>query len=182
MAEHMNRRHDDTSVARGLVAGAIGGLVASWLMTEFTSLWTRVAEGAESASADGRHDARDWHERSEDRNATEMVAQRIAAAAIDRPLDRRELAVAAPAVHYGYGALMGALYGVLAELIPASAFTGAAWGTLIWIVADEIVVPAMGLSAPLDQRWAEAHAQAFAAHLVYGGTTDLVARAARSMM
>jgi putative membrane protein len=182
MANGMNRRHDDASVARGIIAGTIGGLVASWLMTQFTTVWTRAVDGHESHSAGGEHDARDWQERSEDENATELVAQAAAERTIGRPLNRNELAVAAPIVHYGYGAAVGAVYGVLAEFARTNAFTGAAWGTLIWIVADEFAVPALGLSEPPDARWAEAHAQAFAAHIVYGAATDLVARATKAVM
>lgn len=168
-------------VVKGVVAGVAAGLVATWTMSEFQALWSRVVHGSEPVSAGGRHDARDWQERNEDQNANEVAAQKIAAQTIARPLTDDELRVAAPAVHYSFGAVMGGLYGGLAEVAPAptSAATGAAFGTLLWIGADEIAVPTLGLSKPSATYPFEAHLQAWAAHLVYGVTTELVRRGVR---
>ena len=165
MAERLNRRHDDASIGKGIVAGAIGGFVASYLMNEFMALWARTANTRES-----------------DRVTTEALTQEMARRTIDRPFTRDELAVAAPIVHYGYGAATGALYGILSEFAPTNAFAGAAWGTLIWILADEVVMPALGLAEPPRHRWSEARTQAFASHVVYGGATDIVSRAVRSKL
>jgi putative membrane protein len=168
-------------VVKGIAAGVAAGLAATWAMSEFQGVWSRVVHGREPASAGGRHDARDWQERNEDQNANEVVAQKIAAQTIARPLTDDELRVAAPAVHYTFGAVMGGLYGGLAETAPAptSVATGAAYGTLIWIGSDEIAVPLLGLSKPGVTYPFEAHLQSWATHLVYGVTTELVRRAVR---
>ena len=62
------------------------------------------------------------------------------------------------------------------------ALKGAAFGTAVWGGADEIAVPMLGLSKPNAEYPLEAHAQAFAAHIVYGVTTELVRRAVRPLM
>ena len=50
-------------------------------------------------------------------------------------------------MHYGFGTLTGAAYGVLAELVPGGhPGAGAPFGTALWLGADEIAVPAFGLS------------------------------------
>jgi uncharacterized membrane protein YagU involved in acid resistance len=169
-------------LTKGAVAGLIGGLAASWVMVQFTTLWTRALHGRESTSAGGEHDARDWQERSEDENATEIMAQAIATSTIGRRLTRDELSVAAPLVHYGYGAVMGAVYGGVAERSGGGLWQGAAWGTALWIVGDEMVVPALDLSGAPQSYTREAHAQAFAAHVVYGLSTDIVRRLTRTLM
>lgn len=178
----MDRRHHDGDVLKGVVAGIAGGLVASWVMSEFQAQWTRLADNHRPSSSGGRHDAREWQERSEDQNATELAAQRIAGLTLDRRLTRDELEVAAPLVHYGFGTVMGAIYGGLSELIGGGVTRGAAYGTVIWILGDEIAVPAMGLSHAPRSYSADAHAQAFASHVVYGVASDLVRKTIRALL
>ena len=168
------------SIAKGVAVGIAGGVLASWTMNQFQAAWSMAAENYRSPSSGGKEDARDWQERSEGTNATEIAAQTAARATIDRRLTRDELAVAAPLVHYAFGAAMGGLYGGLAEVSPAvRACTGTAYGTAVWVGADEIAMPMLGLSDPEAERPVEMHAQAFAAHLVYGLTLELVRRALR---
>lgn len=43
----------------------------------------------------------------------------------------------------------------------------------MWLGADEIAVPALGLSKPASETPLSAHAQALASHLVFGLVTAL---------
>jgi uncharacterized membrane protein YagU involved in acid resistance len=179
MAKNTHERH----IAAGAFAGLIGGAVGTWAMSEFQGLWSRMAERYESPSAGGRHDARDWQERNEGQNANELAAQAVARHTIDRRLTREELEVAAPAVHYAFGSVMGALYGAMAEESrEVTAGAGAGFGTAVWLGADEVAVPMLGLSRADTDYPFEAHAQAFAAHLVYGITTEIVRRGVRAAL
>jgi uncharacterized membrane protein YagU involved in acid resistance len=86
-------------------------------------------------------------------------------------------------VHYSFGAVMGALYGGLAEAVPrAGTLGGAAFGTAVWIGADELAIPMLGLSHRRTEYPLETHVQALAAHLVFGIATDLIRRAARAVL
>ena len=171
------------SVSKGMIAGFVGGLVGAWVMNEFQTLWTQTVDVDKSRSSGGKHDGRDWQERAEDANATELVAQRLAAAALDRSLTRDELSVAAPFVHYAFGALMGAFFGGLVERSEGLApLSGAAWGTALWAVGDEVAVPMLRLSRPTTEYPAEVHLQAFASHLVYGITTEIVQAGVRAVI
>src|SRR4051812_25120503 len=107
MRENGTRRPD---VAKGIVAGVIGGLAGTFAMSEFQGWWSRAVRGVQPQSAAGEHDARDWQELEEGANANEIAAQTVARAAIGRPLDREELSVAAPAVHYTFGAVAGGVF------------------------------------------------------------------------
>jgi putative membrane protein len=179
---HAEREHHGNA-ALGIVAGLIGGAVGTWAMSQVQALWSQAAEGFESPSACGRHDARDWQERNEGQNANELAAQTVAAHTIDRPLTREELEAAAPLMHYAFGSVLGAVYGVLVEQrreVPPLA--GATFGAAVWIGADEIAMPALGLARRDVDYPMEAHLQSFAAHIVYGVTTDLVRRGLRAII
>jgi hypothetical protein len=82
-------------------------------------------------------------------------------------------------IHYALGIGPGALYGALRERLPVSTpaqdyIYGAGMGLTLFLVQDEGLNAAMGLSA--DQRkypW-QAHARGLVAHLVLGVVTNAV--------
>jgi putative membrane protein len=167
-------------VVAGAIAGFVGGLAATFAMNRAQAWWSWLSAGYESQSAAGSEDARDWQERMEGGNANEHAAQAIATRTIDRRLTRDELKIAAPIVHYAFGSLTGAAYGAVSEVAPAArALNGTAYGTALWVVADEIVVPLIGWSKRAGEFPPEAHAQAFVSHLVFGYVTEAVRRAVR---
>src|SRR5690242_5863536 len=139
-------RNPGGSSARGALAGAIGGIAGTLAMNYVQRLWTRVVDGNPPSSAAGPHDARDWQERSEDQNANEMAAQMLARTTINRPLSDRELAVVAPMLHFGFGAGAGAAYGVYVDTASEDRASGTAFGSALWLAADEIAMPLIGLS------------------------------------
>lgn len=180
MDARMNQREPD--LARGAFAGLIGGLVGTWAMSEYQRLWTRVVNGEQPQSAGGRHDARDWQEKNEDRNANELAAQAVARHTIGRPLNEDELEVGAPLMHYAFGTMMGLFYGMAAERARwSTSGSGMGFGSAVWAGADEIAMPMLGWSRPQDHP-AESHLQSLTAHFVYGVTTELVRRGVRSML
>src|SRR5207248_211947 len=84
---------------------------------------------------------------------------------------------AGSAVHYAFGTLVGAAYGALAEAVPLSSRAyGTLYGAAVWLAADEIAVPALGLGERPTRTPPIAHVKALASHLVYGLTTDLTRR------
>jgi len=174
---------DESDVTKGALAGIIGGLAGTFAMSEFQGWWSRAVRGVHPQSSGGDHDARDWQEVEEGTNANELTAPTLARATIGRPLDRQELSVAAPAVHYTFGALLGGFYGVMAENAPqVRALSGAAYGTAVWATADEIAMPVLGLSEPTHEQPFERHFHSFAAHIVFGVTTELVRRGVRAAL
>jgi putative membrane protein len=154
----------DSDVWKGVVAGMAGGLIASWAMSRLPK---PSPEPAERESDD----------------ATVNAASAISEAAADHRLTNDEKKVAGPAVHYAFGTMMGALYGGVAELWPqARAGWGLPFGAALWLGADEVIVPSLGLgSTPLETP-APVHAYALAAHLLYGLTTDTLRRGIRAAL
>ncbi len=168
-----------TPSAKDAVAGAVGGLAGTLAMNYAQRLWTLVADGNAPASAAGPHDARDWQERAENQNSNELAAQALACATLNRPLSDRELAIAAPIVHFSFGAAAGAMYGAYRNKTSRDRPSGMAFGSALWLAADEIAMPLLGLSRPTVQRPLEMHCQSFVAHLVYGIVAERVRHVTR---
>ncbi|MCU1299472.1 MAG: hypothetical protein JWO91_3750, partial [Acidobacteriaceae bacterium] len=90
---------------------------------------------------------------------------------------------AGPAVHYLFGAMMGGLYGAGAEHIPSITLgEGVPFGTVVFLGADEIAVPALGLSGPPQDYPLSTHAYAWASHIVYGVSTEVVRKYVRQRL
>jgi uncharacterized membrane protein YagU involved in acid resistance len=142
-------------------------------------LWTLAADGRAPTSAADEHDARDWQERDEQQNANELAAQAVATATVHRRLTPRELSIAAPALHFAFGAAVAAAYGAaLHRADPRDRRTGVLLGVALWLLADEIAMPVIGLSRSTRERPLEMHLQSFVAHLAYGLMTERVRRVA----
>jgi uncharacterized membrane protein YagU involved in acid resistance len=182
----------DGSSVRDALAGALGGIVGTWAMATANAVWTgltpvpddpRRARERETRLRNagvgaGRHAQSEprSHQRgiSPGERAVAAVARQIAAAPIE-PRHRERLG---SALHYGFGATAGALYGLLARRWPAAAFgRGTGYGTAVWLVADELVVPAMGIADSPTHTPLRRHAYALVGHWAYGLALDLVRRA-----
>jgi putative membrane protein len=185
-------RRKSSDPLKGMIAGAAGGLVASWVMNQFQALLSRMTHGVERPHGaqslqpgSPRHGvARELQERGLDREA-DTAAVRTAVVVSDRLFglelaegEKREIAGAV--IHYAFGVATGGLYGAIAELKPATT-TGAGlpFGAAVWLIADEIIVPALGLSKPPTKYPLSTHAYSIASHLVYGVTTEIVRREVR---
>jgi putative membrane protein len=176
-------RAKQTSVLRGIITGATAGIAATLIMDQFLKL-TSAGQKAIEKQMKLAHGESPWeiaHEQvqqeqqaAEQEGSTEIVARKIAQAT-GKTLDKEKKRKAGQAVHYTFGTLMGIVYGVSAELVPeATTGAGTAFGTLLFFGADEVAVPAFRLSpAPADTP-ATDHLQHWAAHVVYGGSLELV--------
>jgi hypothetical protein len=83
------------------------------------------------------------------------------------------------AAHYAFAATVGACYALMRERMPVMrAGYGTLYGTAVWILADETIMPALGLSRGPRQLPAGVHAYALAGHWVYGLTLEFVSRLA----
>jgi hypothetical protein len=150
--------------------GAVAGAIAVWAM-----------------------DRLDWfnfeHEDQQARHRTEAVrpdgldpahvAAGRAAHALGGELHPAQPHPAGVAVHYALGIGPGAIYGALRERLPVSSknqdfLYGLGLGLGLFLVQDEGLNQAMGLSGKQkDYPW-QAHARGLAAHLVLGLATNLV--------
>jgi uncharacterized membrane protein YagU involved in acid resistance len=98
----------------------------------------------------------------------QMAAEKVSAM-LGVKLDDRQLQRASMALHYGLAVQWAPLYAVLRNRTGWSPVTsGLATGTAMSIVADELMTPAFGFSAPNTEYPLATHARGVVAHLVYG--------------
>jgi uncharacterized membrane protein YagU involved in acid resistance len=176
---------------RGILAGIAGGLFASWVMNQFTAKAGTPLTAAAKAARE-TYDEQTGHptppappqDDTPQPDATMKTADAITAAVTGgQHLTWEQEEQAGPIVHYAFGALAGGIYGALAEYSPtARAGSGTAFGTVLFATADLAAVPAFHLSAPLTDYPAESYLTPFAAHLVYGLTTELTRRLIRKIL
>jgi hypothetical protein len=104
---------------------------------------------------------------------TEKLAEDIAEGVLDTPLDHQTRVAAGRAIHWGYGAAWGALYGIAQHgLRLPPPLAGAAFGGIVGGVAST-VVPAMDLTPPPSEQPPAMNAFMSGIHLVYGEVTAL---------
>lgn len=181
-------RPDYNNVWKGLAAGLIGGLIASWTMNRFQVVWSNLTEdnqkspGAQSSQdgleTESRESAPQTSEVQDD--TTVRAASAVVEGLFDHKLTHSEKQIAGPVVHYTLGAGVGGLYGAMAEVAPeVTAGAGLPFGAVFWLVVDEGAVPLLGLSKGPAAYALSTHVYALSSHLVYGLTTELVRRAVR---
>ena len=139
------------SLWKGLLAGLVGGLVA-----------TAAKSLAEKVYPPRTHG---------EPEPPEALAEKIAG----HPLGEETKEVAAETIHWAFGALTGAAYGALAEFYPkATAKEGATFGLALMSLTHESALPAMGLAAPPEEQTTREHTSEAASHLLYGTVTERV--------
>ena len=151
------------NVAHGAIVGLVGGLLAAGAMSLAHRIVSDLDPKAEAPSP-----------KSED--PTIKVA-RAATRLAGYTLTEHQKPRAGAAVHYAFGAVVGAAYGAAAELVPmvTTAF-GVPFGVAVWLGAHVVAVPAMGLTEPPTQQPVGKEAEEFGLHVVYGTVTEIVRR------
>jgi putative membrane protein len=146
---------------RGFLVGAAGGLVGAAAMGPSYRVVAKLMPKSSPPAED----------------ATEKVADAVATKFTGRKLGRIKKKMGGQIVHLAFGASMGALYGLLAERLPAiRAGGGVLLGTSLYLGAHGVTVPALGLApGPVESGPAQESPE-FAAHLVYGFVTETVRR------
>lgn len=110
-----------------------------------------------------------------DRMVPQAVQEGIERRAGARP-PRGGSRVADQALHLGYGAAMGAVYGAFVDRPHRAPRIGRslAYGMAQWAFGAGVMLPALGVARPLWRRSLTENAVDLAAHLTYGAVTAFV--------
>jgi hypothetical protein len=174
------------SMCYGMLAGAVAGLAGSLAMNQFQRMSAYARGGREADDATigiprtgrGPQPAQAIGNASDD--ATARVANAVTSAAGYPLSSPKAKQVAGEFVHLAFGAINGAVYGAAVELNPRMrAAAGVPFGLAVWALADEGMVPALGLKRSPRDTSAGLHAYSFTSHVIYGATTELVRQALR---
>ena len=149
------------AVARGILAGAAGTAAMDTLL--FARY--RRGGGADSAFAwESSAGVTNW----EGAPAPAHVGKRLVEGFLDIQLPPSRARLVNNAMHWAYGALNGAVYGILAESLPRRrAGYGLPFGAAVW-VGDYVTLPAAGLYKPIWEYDVKTLADDLSAHLVFG--------------
>src|SRR5436309_2840902 len=168
-------QHGNRNGWKGLVAGVVGGVVASWAMDRFQYWWL---------SFGGDDELQLQQTPSEEGNRVEPATVKTASAfsegVFGHSLTIKEKKIAGPVVHYLVGTTAGAVYGVAAEYEPdVTTLAGIPFGAAFWMVVDEGALPLLGLAKGPTAYPISTHAYALASHLFFGLTAEVVRSSVR---
>lgn len=147
------------SFAKGLLAGLIGGIVATAAKSLAEKVYPPRVEGQPEPP--------------------EVLAEKVAG----HELSGTARTLAAETIHWGFGATAGAAYGVLAEYFPAAtAKDGASFGMALQALTHEGALPVIGLAATPEEQTPREHASEMATHVIFGIVTETVRRFVRKLL
>ncbi len=155
----------DTAVdlAAGAAAGALAGLTGSAVMEVFQTYSSSLFSPSGSNPP-----------------ATEQAAQSAARLVAGARLRKADREVGGAAVHYVFGTVTGAAYGVLAEKVPGvTRWRGLAFGLACATLIDQIAVPLFGFARNPLRYTVRTHLYGYASHLVFGFATEAVRKGLR---
>jgi putative membrane protein len=152
----MKRANRSRSIAKGFLAGIVGGLAGAGVKMVAEQFFPPRIPGQTPPPV--------------------VLAQRFAG----RDLPAAQRKVAMQTIHWIFGALAGGVYGALAELEPSfAAWHGAAFGLTLNRLTHESLLPKIGLAAPFRVRPTQERISEWVSHAAYGVGTDVVRRAVR---
>jgi putative membrane protein len=147
------------SFIKGFVAGAIGGLAGAAAKAAAEAVYPPRIQGQIPPPA--------------------VLVNRIS----DRPLSEAEEEATVRAIHWSFGALVGGVYGTLAEYQPAvTGRVGTNFGVTLCGITHAATLPWMGLTEKPEDQPLREHASELVSHAIYGATTEIVRRLTRKLL
>lgn len=146
-----------------LLDGVVAGVAATWIMGKVTGFLYEREKPA----------AREREERARQGKTAYGTAAEKAAGLAGETLSDEERKVYGKRIHWLLGGAGGAAYALLRDRAPAAAAAGGLiFGTAFFLLMDEGLVYALGLTpGPGEFPW-QAHARGLAGHLAYGAVAE----------
>ena len=168
------------SAWKGFVAGAIGGAVGTLVLNVFQKGSLAGTRAVEDKVGGGHTYTKQQQELLQGFEKAHTQTAEVVAAAAGVRLSSAQKKNAAPVTEYAFGVLCGGLYGLIAEYVPqATAGFGTTYGAVLFTGASEVVLPALGMVAPPQERTPIQHLGGLSGNVVYGAVTEGVRRVLR---
>ena len=147
------------NLLKGAVAGLIGGLIATAAKTAAERMYPPRTHGEPEPPA--------------------VMAEKLGAPKAETTQKK----AVQEGIHWTFGALAGAAYGVMAELYPqVTAKGGATFGLALMTVTHEGALPALGLAATPEKQEGRERRSEMATHVVYGIVCETVRNLVRKAL
>jgi hypothetical protein len=156
-----------------VVGGLLSGAVGTAAMDTFLFVRYRLGGGKNSPEEWGfSEDLSGW----EDAPAPAQVGKRLVEGLFQVELPPTRAQLVNNVMHWAYGTLQGALYGIVAESLPKQRVSyGLPFGVLVF-AGDYVILPAAKLYKPIWEYDAKTLAKDLTGHLVYGLATATAMR------
>src|SRR6266404_4339273 len=173
------KKRAEGEIWKGTAAGAVGGLVGSWVMNEFSPVIEKIV----STAGNGLQQKQKANSEQQPEDPTQTTAEKISEVVAGIRLSKEQKKKGGTIVHYGFGALMGAVYGAAAEILPpVTSLAGLPYGAALFVGVDEVALSILGLAKMPNEYPLSSHLSGLGQHLVYGVTTELVRRTVRNRL
>lgn len=171
------------STIKGALAGAIGGALGTVVLNEFQTSYLKLTRQIESSAGSGATPLADQQRQLLNTfEKAHLTTAETAAQTVGTRISSAHRAAAATTTEFAFGMLSAAVYGALAESVPAvTAGYGTLFGAVLFTGASEAVLPALGWVPAPSRRTPVQHVGGLAGNVVYGITTEAVRRLLRSM-
>jgi hypothetical protein len=150
------------SILGAALKGAVAGLAGTAFMTAYQEAYARSRGG--SAVAESLKEPRTWAEAP----PPAQLAKKVSEGVLGKRVTKRQAPLITSVGHWGYGATLGAGYGVAAARLGGNpALLGLAFGTAVWGAAYAALTP-LGI---YDYPWRTERSEValgLSSHLVYG--------------
>ena len=157
-----------SNLAKGVLAGIVGGLVGSVALRVWMTAASHLHEGTIVPDQNG---------------PAHQVGALVFTGIIGKPLEGQQRLITGEVVHYVFGAITGGIYGAIAEYQPwTTAGKGLVFGTGVFLAADETSMPMLGLIPPPWTETPAAQLEHWAAHLVFGVAGEITRRSLREAL
>lgn len=142
-----------------VLLGSSIGLVSTWIMTKAQTQMQKLTANKEEGKG-----------KSED-PSTVKLANKASCLTLNHPVPEDKKSLAGNIVHYSFGTSMGLIFSFLQSGKSSNLLLrGISFGGIVWVIADNVLVPLMGLSKSPTKYSLKSHLYALGAHLIYGGT------------
>jgi putative membrane protein len=147
------------NLLKGALAGLVGGLIATAAKSAVERFYPPRTHGEPEPSA--------------------LLAEKLGASR----RETRGKKAAEEGMHWAFGAVAGAAYGVIAELYPpVTSKNGATFGMALMTVTNEAALPALGLTASPEEQEGREKRSEMATHIVYGVVCETVRSVVRKVL
>jgi len=145
---------------RPWVQGAIAGFVATVPMTLFMLSTQRFLPKGQ------RYDL-----------PPELITKDLADKAhVKQHMNKAQILAATTVSHFGYGATMGVLYGLLGRRLPLpSGLKGSLFGLIVWAASYPVLLPLLGISESSHEETTRRNLMMIGAHIIWGAGTGVTA-------
>lgn len=147
------KRVSGRMIAKGVLAGLLGGIVGSGAKLVGEWLYPPRTQGQEPPPA--------------------VLAEKLAG----HPLNEHQKTIATQVFHWTTGSLAGALYGGIAEVAPiVTVGYGVGFGIVVLLLTHESALPLLGLDKPPTQQPLREQTSEVLTHALYGFAVEVVRR------